>query len=1065
MYKNRKYIGILLLLIIILSWISPSIKVLAAGTDVIKANSKFKDVTYRLNSDAIQLPNGIDYELNEKESINYEEYDESSEVTKNTIRRKISIPRKGTPIKPIKKSIIKGGSKTLSGTSKEEPIWNRATNYEPVSITMDSKTMKKISPEVGKVYFDTVNQTTFKVVGKATTNSNGLMDIPVIMPQITEVFQDVNIPEQTISLSEDDITYIHPQVEVIQTSSLETNLASKNEFIPSDKNVFYKIKLDDLTLIEVGTDKDNRDEDEAREKKINDDKKKNIWLTEKQKKQNAEEQKQREEDRRSELKQQAIVKITEGYVKIFDPRVSASLDWEKGIFYADAKADIDIESDITIEGEINISREIEILIQGFEIDFVAGKVAAGIYLVIGIDGNLTFSVRTQQTGTATIGASARSILIPMVIYPNVDYTNTSLNSEVIVSGRLTIYALAMPKVSLRLLSFDILDASFKIGIEANASFNINVNESETFRLWIDLYLQLKLKVIGVGERIPFEKRINLYDKTKTRNLSEIGQPIDGGGDSLRKQKGHILIETERMDAVRDIITGSVTKSQIPGGSPISCKGDKIKIKILHIDNTTNEHEVVLGEEGRFYLNEPITPLDMVSISYNKADIKYDYNTETPYQHIEPPYIVNEIFPDAFNNKIFGETLGEIYGPNGIAFDGDEVKYNGDIYISIKEDKNKDGKLYNVTVDENGNFSKDGFIIKNTDLISAGIIFENAQIETELKKPELGLAVYHNLTEAEDGNSFTIIGAIQNLNGNKLYKESVKLYREDGTLLGEMKAKTIDEIIVDTKPSIGNAIIPTKAGELEPKSPRPKILGDKGDLNLKDSPRIQLKDALVNNTEEIPSTIFEFEVDQPVKTTSFSGGAYLELEYKGVKKRVPVIGKTKLPEIPVLEKAVVSPIGKIINSIINPAMGRSMNQSIKFNVAIFQGESASIDTNENRNVFYSMVQAPIGESNIYSFEEGDIRLSAQGKMNGIELSWDVFIRDNQIEGYNLYRGTTSDGQALRPINSSLIKDSKYLDTKIVSGTAYYYICSVVYKNGDEFIISNQASVKNLKRINK
>ena len=44
MYKNRRRIGILLVLVTIMTWTFPTIKVLAEGADEIEAVSKFEGV-------------------------------------------------------------------------------------------------------------------------------------------------------------------------------------------------------------------------------------------------------------------------------------------------------------------------------------------------------------------------------------------------------------------------------------------------------------------------------------------------------------------------------------------------------------------------------------------------------------------------------------------------------------------------------------------------------------------------------------------------------------------------------------------------------------------------------------------------------------------------------------------------------------------------------------------------------------------------------------------------------------------------------------------------------------
>lgn len=1047
MYKNKRLIGILLVLVTIISSIFPTVKVFAEGTGEIKAESKFQGVTYKLNPDVIQMPSGIDYEIAEEEKIDYTEYEESD---RKSNKRKVSIPsdksgRKGLFLRDKRK----GTNNLPSSFNREEPAWNKDIVFEPTSITVDSQTVKKLSPEIGKTYFDPVNQTTFKVIDKPTTNSSGLTTIPVEKPEISEVITDVNIPQQTIELTEDDISYLHPELSKIETSrSQVTQTASISGFVPSTQDHWIKIDLDGLTLINEGSNVKNKEEAEERKTEAE----KGTWRTEEEKKLFEEQEEKMKEEQKGDGSFSANVKITDGYIKIFKPELSASLEWEKLMFYADAKADIDIESDIIIEGEVKINKEVEILIQGFEVDFEIGKVACGIYLVLGVDGSVSFDVRVQQQGTVTVGAAARGVLIPMVVYPFVDYDNSAYESQVIINGKLKLWALAVPKVSLHILDWDVLSAKFRVGVEANAIFSTNLDESETFRLWIDLLLELRVQVIDLKEKVPFETRITLYERSKTRSKDEVGTPIDGGTEGGYKAKGFVLIDIDKMDAVRDIIRGTVTKAINSVSPPISCTGEEIIIKILHVDRTVTEHKVTLEEYGKFYLNTPITPLDMVSVSYDKVDIKYDYSSTTPYMNIQPPYKVISLFADAFNEKVIGEIDGEIYGPNEIAYDGDEVRFAGDIFVKLSGSNNSGGS-YKIQPGDNGEFVLENFPLTKGNLVSAGLVFEEARIETELLEPELGLDIHYGLIESDDKSSFTIIGAIQNVNGDKLYKGNVKLYGGNKALLGDVKAEVPGEITPDS-----NNINSNKKVSLDIKTKLPSGINEDlvKEVPAKLSPKELIKTAIKGNEDIMTSTVFEFNVPMTVRQAAALGGVSIEIEHNGIIKKEIVISKMELPKPPELEKTVVSPIEDLINRRINPAMGRDMKHAIANQARIYQDAGANININQAaHSTLYSLVQTPMTQSSVYSFKEDSLKLNAQVDKNGISLSWNTNLDPTNIEGYRIYRGIAPGAEELVAITGATsIKDNKYIDTKVSSGTSYYYLCSVVYKNGDEFIISNE-----------
>jgi hypothetical protein len=85
------------------------------------------------------------------------------------------------------------------------------------------------------------------------------------------------------------------------------------------------------------------------------------------------------------------------------------------------------------------------------------------------------------------------------------------------------------------------------------------------------------------------------------------------------------------------------------------------------------------------------------------------------------------------------------------------------------------------------------------------------------------------------------------------------------------------------------------------------------------------------------------------------------------------------------------------------------------------------------------------------------LTAQGNGDAVDLSWDETTDSNGdgVSGYNLYRSTTPGGIYTK-VNTTLIADSQYDDTSVVTGTTYYYVVTSVDAEDDESVQSQEAS---------
>ena len=73
---------------------------------------------------------------------------------------------------------------------------------------------------------------------------------------------------------------------------------------------------------------------------------------------------------------------------------------------------------------------------------------------------------------------------------------------------------------------------------------------------------------------------------------------------------------------------------------------------------------------------------------------------------------------------------------------------------------------------------------------------------------------------------------------------------------------------------------------------------------------------------------------------------------------------------------------------------------------------------------------------------------------VTLTW--IASGSSVVGYNVYRGTVSDGPYTK-INTVLAATTNYVDNTVQSGTTYFYAVTSVDLNGTESAFSNQVTV--------
>jgi fibronectin type 3 domain-containing protein len=73
---------------------------------------------------------------------------------------------------------------------------------------------------------------------------------------------------------------------------------------------------------------------------------------------------------------------------------------------------------------------------------------------------------------------------------------------------------------------------------------------------------------------------------------------------------------------------------------------------------------------------------------------------------------------------------------------------------------------------------------------------------------------------------------------------------------------------------------------------------------------------------------------------------------------------------------------------------------------------------------------------------------------VSLNWTPST--SQVNGYNVYRGSTAGGPYAR-LNSSPDANTAYSDASVASAHTYYYVTTAVNSSGQESTYSNQVQV--------
>ncbi len=95
------------------------------------------------------------------------------------------------------------------------------------------------------------------------------------------------------------------------------------------------------------------------------------------------------------------------------------------------------------------------------------------------------------------------------------------------------------------------------------------------------------------------------------------------------------------------------------------------------------------------------------------------------------------------------------------------------------------------------------------------------------------------------------------------------------------------------------------------------------------------------------------------------------------------------------------------------------------------------------------------ASVYSTVNGEENIGC----DYIKLNWQLDNPENKVlKGFNIYKSNSTVDEQAKPMTDFLIKDAYYVDTNIVRGKTYYYVCKAVFADKTQSLPSNEVSVR-------
>ncbi|GGH46526.1 hypothetical protein GCM10008014_09240 [Paenibacillus silvae] len=380
----------------------------------------------------------------------------------------------------------------------------------------------------GQIFLDEHAARAIKITS-ASRSSDGTL-IEYTTPGVEELFDHYDIPEQEVSLEERNIVIPDPDMVLdepglIQTTEADT-LAVESE--QADSTSIKQIQIDSSVTGSTENATENFDEFQSEslssQTKTASDDAEAIQLNEITQGTASNDfancRKSGNEficDFKKVLVNQQNANGNKVFVEaggkltLITPKITGKY---KALGNYDLKFTAGEKANIYLKGEAKFKKEVKVPIMGFNVEAgKLGSVSVGVFLVIGVDGNVTFEFQVDQGYTVTAGVKGKTVaFIPIQIkpYSSVDRYLTVTHK---IEGQITAWAGAKAEVGLKLVGKKILELSVFAGIEGTGKWTSSNDVPSTMSLTIDALVKGEGAVLNKSFKL-FELRWNLVKLVK-----------------------------------------------------------------------------------------------------------------------------------------------------------------------------------------------------------------------------------------------------------------------------------------------------------------------------------------------------------------------------------------------------------------------------------------------------------------------------------------------------------------------------------------------------------------------
>ncbi|WP_146113445.1 hypothetical protein [Paenibacillus sp. PCH8] len=433
-----------------------------------------------------------------------------------------------------------------SSIARKLPLVNAVfeTVEEKGSIELNSQEAAQLGNNLapGQIFLD---QSSARAIKVASINKSSVgVRVEYTTPGVEELFDYYDIPEQEVSFEERNIVMPDPDMVldskeflVQETPSLsEANIADDSEMrqfnidntIQNDADANPDMVADaesmDITSMDMN-DVTSMDENDVKAMDMNDiiraagagdfancKKSGNEFVCDFKKvlvnQQNANGNK--------------VYVEAGGKLTLIAPKVTGKYGfWGK----YDLKFTAGEKANIYIKGDAKFKKEVKVPIMGLNLGAGnLGAVSVGVFLVIGIDGNVTFEFQVDQGYTVTVGVKGKTrVFIPVKIQPY-SSVNRYLTVTHKIEGQITAWAGAKAEVGLKIAGKKILEVSVFAGIEGTGKWTSSTDVPSAMSLTIDALVKGEGAVFNKSFKL-FELRWNLVRLVKNPTNPGTGQNL------------------------------------------------------------------------------------------------------------------------------------------------------------------------------------------------------------------------------------------------------------------------------------------------------------------------------------------------------------------------------------------------------------------------------------------------------------------------------------------------------------------------------------------------------------